>query len=457
MRNSRFGTAHPQCTVRVAHVGSLACCLNRLMDQQTQELGIFVSGKEAAIVGGSDLVRKFMQELAINPSLGATAKRATLDAVAVVSGISAVGTSMAGKTFTLTAESAELFDKLQKFNPGGDGPMAGIIRGAKGRIVANAKFEPTQLNPMVASNMATLTAAAALKAAMADLEQLVEAMDIKLDRLLSDNRAKALGDVQGITQVLEKAYSLYEETGRISETTWAQVSSHATSLAQASSHALNQLDVIADSLTAGTASEKADAVKHASDSELRSWLVLLAACQANQTRLDALEVAHVARSAPEDLEHHIAAVERAASRREEFAGLRLQKLNDAVTTRANINDFSRVLSPLRSKTTLNAVEAIQQTVEQFATIYGLEGLVYGTVERESWRKSLSDLTTQTRQIVGSAANSVPGVVGKAKPQVQKLREIEFSRPKWPRKAKIDPKQLEAMEEPEAISPPPDKP
>ena len=95
---------------------------------------------------------------------------------------------------------------------------------------------------------------------------------------------------------------------------------------------------------------------------------------------------------------------------------------------------------------------------RFATIYGLENLVYGAVERESWRKSLTDLTAQTRQLVGTAASSVPGAVGKAKPQVQKLREIEFSRPKWTKRAKGDqPQELGAREEQQAISPPSDTP
>lgn len=421
------------------------------MIEQSQELGIFVSGSEAAVVGNTDLVQKFMDELSIKPDLAGNAKKATLDAVAAVAGLSAIGSSMAGKTFTLTAESADLVEKFRHFAP--DGPMAGVIRGAQGRIVGHAKFEPAAMNPMAMSNVATLSAAAALKAALADLEQLVEAMDIKLDRLLSDNRAKALGDIQGITQVLEKAYSLYDETGRISETTWAQVSGHATALAQASSHALNQLDVIADSLKTGSAGERSDAAKHASESELRSWLVLLAACQANQTRLDTLEIVHASRSAPEDLEHHRAAVTRAAAHRHELAGLRLQRLNDAVADTASINDFSRVVNPLRSRSTLNAVENILKIVRQFATIYGLENLVYGTVERESWRKSLSDLTGQTRQVLGSVAQAVPETVGKAKPQIKKLGEIDLGRPKWPRRAKVDePKHLEAPGDPGALHP-----
>lgn len=427
------------------------------MEQQGEELGLFISGNEVAVVGSTDAVQGFMRELAVRPEVAQKAKRATVQAVAAIAGLSAITESSAiGTTFTMTADSAELLKRLGQFNP--DGPVGGIIRGAKGRIASTARFEPAQMNPMVMSNVAARSAAAALKAALADLEQLVEAMDIKLDRLLSDNRAHALGDVQGVTLVLEKAYALYEETGRVSETTWAQVSGHSTSLAQSSSHALNQLDVIVDSLTNGSAAERADAIKLASRAELQSWLVLLAACQANQDRFDALEVTHVSKTEPHETEHHVRAIRTAAARRRELTSQRLQKVNDAVRSTATINDLSRVVSPLRSRSTLDAAETIQATVASFATIYGLENLVYGTVERESWRKSLTDLTAQTRQIVGTAASSVPGVVGKARPQVRKLREIEFSRPKWSTRTKDDkPKGVDASQEREAISPPPDMP
>lgn len=418
------------------------------MEQQGQELALVIDGNEVALAGSTDLVERFMQELAIRPELARKAKRATIDAVTAAAGLSTLtGSPIDGRTFTMTAESVKLLEKYKQYNP--DGPVAGIIRGAKGRIASTTKFEPAQLNPLVASNMATLSAAAALKAALADLEQLVEAMDIKLDRLLSDNRAQALGDVQGVTLVLEKAYALYEETGRVSETTWAQVCGHSTSLAQSSSYALNQLDVIVESLTTGGPSERSDAMKHASRSETQSWLVLLAACQANQDRFDALEIAHVARSEPHEVEHHVRAIQTAAARRRELTAHRLQKLNDTVSTTANINDLARVISPLRSNSTLDSAETIQGTVAKFAAIYGLDDLVYGAVERESWRKSLTDLTAQTKQIVGTAASSVPGAVSKARPQVQKLREIEFSRPKWSKRTKDEkPKELDAPKEQE---------
>lgn len=46
------------------------------------------------------------------------------------------------------------------------------------------------MNLLVMSNLATLTAKMALRSAVALLEELAHAMDVKLDRLLEDNRAR---------------------------------------------------------------------------------------------------------------------------------------------------------------------------------------------------------------------------------------------------------------------------
>lgn len=77
--------------------------------------------------------------------------------------------------------------------------FSGVIRGTKGRIDSIAQFTTGGMNPLVMSNLATLTATMALRSAVAQLEDLAKAMDVKLDRLLEDNRARALGDVQGLT------------------------------------------------------------------------------------------------------------------------------------------------------------------------------------------------------------------------------------------------------------------
>lgn len=253
----------------------------------------------------------------------------------------------------------------------------------------------------------------ALRSAVAQLEDLAQAMDVKLDRLLEDNRAQALGDVQGVTQVLLRAFELYEETGKITDTAWSQVAGHATALAQSSSHALAQIGILTQSLDARSISDKASAAELIADKELRSWLVILAACQANQQRLETLELAHLRQRDPEAVEAHAASIQRSAFRREQAATNGLQSLRDALTSAANVSDFNRVRSPQKSRSLLDSAESALRLIRVFAEIYGLEDLLHNEVERETWRKSLADLAKNTTTAVSSVAKAVPVGIAKA--------------------------------------------
>lgn len=380
--------------------------------ESTNEVGIRVSGDSAVLAGDPDLISTLLEWLKVDAEQIQRTGRGTADLVAQATGIGAVISALDGSWVQLTPESHQRLVELAKFNLPGDGVFSGVIRGAKGQIDSFAQFRAGGMNPLVMSNLATLTATMALRSAVAQLEELAQAMDVKLDRLLEDNRAKALGDVQGLTHVLLRAFELYEETGKISDTAWSQIAGHATALAQASSHAVTQIENLTRSLEARSFADKVNASENLADNELRSWLVILAACQANQQRLETLELVHLRQHDPEAVEAHAAAIQAAEIKRKNAAAARLQSLLDALTSAANVSDFNRLRSPQKTRSLLNSAESSSRLVSMFAEIYGLEGLSLGDVERESWRKSLSDLATTTTAAVSSAAKAVP--VGIAK-------------------------------------------
>lgn len=175
---------------------------------------------------------------------------------------------------------------------------------------------------------------------------------------------------------------------------------------------MTQIENLTRSLEARSFADKVNASENLADNELRSWLVILAACQANQQRLETLELVHLRQHDPEAVEAHAAAIQAAEIKRKNAAAARLQSLLDALTSAANVSDFNRLRSPQKTRSLLNSAESSSRLVSMFAEIYGLEGLSLGDVERESWRKSLSDLATTTTAAVSSAAKAVP--VGIAK-------------------------------------------
>jgi hypothetical protein len=379
---------------------------------ETTEVGIHVSGDAAVLTGDRGLVESLMAKLDIDSTHVDRLGQGSADLLAQATGVAAVAAAIDGSWVRLTPESTRRLAELAQFNLSQDGLFSGVFRGSMGRIDSFAQFTTGGMNPVAMANLATLTATMALRRAVAQLEELAEAMDVKLDRLLDDNRAKALGDVQGLTVVLTRAFELYEATGRISETAWSQIAGHATSLAQASSHALAQIATMTQTLNAKSLAEKASAAESIAAKELRSWLVILAAAQANQQRLETLELVHVRQHDPDAVEAHAAAIRSAAANRSTAVTARVQELVDALTAAANVSDFNRVRSPQKSKMLLDSAERAVELIGVFAQIYGLDGLTTGEVERESWRKSLTDFAKTTGNVVSSGARAVP--VGIAK-------------------------------------------
>jgi hypothetical protein len=388
-------------------------CKNAHVNESSSEVGIHVSGGTAVLAGDPDLISTLLSRLDIDATQARKAGRGTADLVANATGLGAVLTALDGSWVQLTPESHLRLVELAKFNLSPEGVFSGVIRGTKGQIDSFAQFTTGGMNPIVMSNIATLTATMALRSAVAQLEELAQAMDVKLDRLLEDNRARALGDVQGLTQVLLRAFELHEETGRITDTAWSQIAGHATALAQASSHALAQIENLTGSLNARAFADKVKAAESTADNELRSWLVILAACQANQQRLETLELVHLRQSDPEAVEAHAKSIQGSAARREHAAASRLQSLLDALTSAANVSDFNRVRSPQKSRSLLDSAESASKLIGTFAEIYGLDGLLQREIERETWRKSLSDFAKTTTTAVSSAAKAVPVGVAKA--------------------------------------------
>ena len=168
-------------------------CKNAHVNETSSEVGIHVSGGTAVLAGDPDLISTLLSRLDIDANLARKAGRGTADLVANATGLGAVLTALDGSWVQLTPESHLRLVELAKFNLSPEGVFSGVIRGTKGQIDSFAQFTTGAMNPLVMTNLATLTATMALRSAVAQLEELAQAMDVKLDRLLDDNRAREIG------------------------------------------------------------------------------------------------------------------------------------------------------------------------------------------------------------------------------------------------------------------------
>ncbi len=394
------------------------------------DLGIYLKGDQGVVVGDEGLIEQLLHRLDVDPRTAAKTGRGMADLAAGATGVGAAGMSFSGNWFQMTSDSYSKFQELAEFNQTTGGIISGVLRQDKGRIDSFLQFQRAAgINPAAMSNIAVLSATLALRSAVAQLENVVETMDVKIDQLLTDNRAKALGDVQGVTRVLRRAYRIYERTGRVSDTLWDQIAGHTTALAQADSHALNQIEALTRSLEGKGFGEQVAAAGTIAKDELRRWLVILTVCQLNQTRLETLETIRLQTDGDQSVEAYATDNTTAAEQRNEATCNALQRLANALRSAADVSAFNRSRSPQRSRDLLESAETALVLLHQFAEIYGLKNLELGDVEHEPWARSIKSLALQSVSTLSKSAQSVPKKLTHVREEavLKKARAIETKR------------------------------
>jgi hypothetical protein len=382
------------------------------------ENGALVAGPDAAVE--ALLARLDLPQTSAKP-VGRSVKNLFLD----LSSAAAVASAYDPKWLRMTSESYGRMQELGGFQLSADGLISGVLRGDMGRIDSILKFDLAgDMNPVMLAQTASLAQTMALRHAIDQLESLVETMDVKLDLLLEDNRNAAIGDVQGLTHVLSRAYTMHEKSGRISETVWSQIAGHASALAQAEAKARSHIESIAASVGAQTFGERADAIHRAADGEIQHWLVILAAVDVNQQRLDVLEVAHLRERDGDAVVAHAEAARASLDDRRRVLRDTVQRLSDALAIAGDVSDANRVRNPLRTRKFIQQAEHALKLVSAFAEVTGID-VTTGELEREPWRKSVADLAKGTVSEAKAVAVAVPKGISRRREEslIRKVNEI----------------------------------
>lgn len=399
------------------------------MIHDSTDVEIVLSENGALVAGPDEAVAALLSRLEIPDVSTESAGQSVKNLFADLTGVASVASAFDPKWVHLSSESFARAQELGGLQKNAQGLIVGVLRGEKGRLDQFLQFDAAGgINPMMMSNAATLAATMALRSAIAQLETLVESMDVKLDVLLEDNRTAAIGDVQGLTHVLTQAYGLYEKTGRISETVWSQITGHATALAQAESKARRHLDNLAVSVDKGSFAKRADAMHRMADGELQHWLIILAAVQANRQRLDVLKLAHLLEQDPDAVPSHAEDTRASGEEERRLLTLTVKGLSDAIASAADVSDANRVRNPLRSRKLIEEAEHSLRVVSAFAEVTGIE-VVAGQVQREPWRKSVVGLAKGTASEARNIASSVPKEITRRREDnlIRKVSKIEERR------------------------------
>lgn len=379
------------------------------------EIALHVDGESAIAVGDPAALALLFDRLDIDPAATVPIGQAVADSAAAVSGVSAVGMTLKGNWFQMTPESLAKFHELSPFNSPVDGVFSAALRGEEGRFEAVANLvQANGINPASVANVHALAAAMALRVAVKNLEDLVKTLDVKLERVLQDSRTREMGNVQGITHVLSKSYGVFEETGKITATSWDQVTTHATQLAQSHAVALDHIDSLTQGLSGDNLKKQLEGAELASGGELQHWLVLTAVCLANMARMDALEIAHARTRDEASVASHAAVTKRASEERLAKTQAGVQALADAAANAGNVDAFNRVTSPFAAARIEKSTAKIQRLLSAFSEAFGLPS-ISEHVERRAWHESILDLAQEVGDgVVGAAAAVTTGVASAPK-------------------------------------------
>ncbi|WP_461172679.1 hypothetical protein M1D93_17145 [Arthrobacter sp. Z1-9] len=376
------------------------------MSDNDHELSLYVDGKNALVAGDPSAIAELFRKLDVKPEDRANLGSGVADLLAGLAGAVAMAMSanIPGNSFHMTPESYARFLELVGSTEEKLGIVSGVLRQSDGRIDTIIELvSSSPVNPAAAANVQLMAATLAIRVALKDLDTLVQAVDAKLDTIVRDNRDEALGSVQGTTHVLDKAFGYFEETGRLNDALWDQVSGQAAALAQAHAVALNHLNTIADSLTVKNFGKRVNNAETAARGELKHWLVIAAVALTNMVRMDALEAVRSVQDGSDSPAHdrHIA---KAREQRMTATSTAIQNLSDAISKAVDVDSFTRITNPLEMPKLYTAAEEMQRLLRVFSSSFDMPEPA--SIERTHWHESVIRLGQKAGGVVVNSAAAV---------------------------------------------------
>ncbi|MET4592602.1 hypothetical protein [Arthrobacter sp. 754] len=376
------------------------------------DLALYVDGESALVAGNPAAIAELFKKLDVPTERTLKLGTAITDMLAVAGGLVGIlgHGAVSGNSFQMTAESYAKYLELAGSTKEKFGLISGVLRQSDGTIDTVVDLVKTSgVNPAVMGHPAMLAAALAIRTAIHSLEVQLESIDAKLDTVLRDNRNEALGNIQGITFILEKAFGYFEETGHLSATLWDQVAGQAAALSQMHAVALNHIDTLTDELNAKSFGKRLDGAQRAASGELQHWLIITAVALTNMVRMDSLEIV---RGADSDIGGvHARHVAFSAERRLELTRSKVQRLADAAVKASKVDTFTRVTNPFEMPKLYDALAEIQRLLTVFSDGYGMPETA--AFERKEWHTSLLDLGHAAGATVAGVVGSAAGTVAAA--------------------------------------------
>lgn len=352
------------------------------MDSQVE---LVTDGDGLAVVGHPDHVEEFLR----SEGLWQSAKKLDLLRLKSFLGTGAdllqAGSEIAANSarwLKLTPESAELLKKyglMETDTPGVSHAMIGKPGSIRSWLQVERGPGSLTTNPAVLSGAAGIMAQIATRQAMSEITDYLAAIEEKVSTVARKVDDTVRKDVLGAETMLNRALTMRDAAGRVTDDSWSTVQDVPGKIADAQGYALLQLEEVATRLEGHRLVRGLAKSAEEAPPEVQYWLGFLARCVQVQDAYDLLELDRAIDAGPEQVD----AVRRGlkAARQErmetisEHTGRLLDRMAAAVGT-ANAKIFwNRTKAPA----VVQSGNHVAAGVHDFHTLLGAPS------ERRAWQ------------------------------------------------------------------------
>lgn len=375
--------------------GSFGCSWG--WEAMSDEIQLIGDGDGLAVIGDPSAVERFLVSQGLDQlqstDLGLQRLGQTLGRGAVAVQTASVIAAGSGRWVQITEESAAMIDRFGLMQS--NGLNLGVIQdvAGDGKIKAFVQFShgPGSIlgNPAILAGAAGIMAQIAIQKQMEQITEYLKEINEKVDDVLRSQTDAVLSDMIGAERIIEEAWTVREEVGRVSGVSWSKVQGTPTTVASTQEYALRQLDAIVDKLhSSRNAGDIAKAAKEAEEI-VRQWLAVLARCFQLQDVTYILELDRMLDASPEELDLHRLGLSKSRQRRRDLIiGSTDRLLTEMDETVRKAND-KVLFSPLSSPAAVRSSHQVSADVREFRGRLGLESDCQA-VEAKRWGQAASE-------------------------------------------------------------------
>lgn len=275
-----------------------------------------------------------------------------------------------GRWIKVTENSSSLMKGATFMKGSVDGVSRAVVTGAKGKTSHILEFVThkgvaTLTNPAMLAGAAGIMTQIALQQAMDEITDYLKVIDAKVDDVLKAQKDSVAADMLGAGFVIEEAFALLKQVGRVSEVTWSKVQSTVLTLARTQAYALLQLDGIGEKIRTEGSIAALLKTSQVAVQEVDNWLAIIARCSQLQDGVAVLELDRLFIDAKSDLEDHRVALTSARQKRLKLISDSVGKLQIVLDGAAKLANKKTLFNPFESPKLVSALNQISGSLGSF--------------------------------------------------------------------------------------------